>query len=375
MVIKGIERLPIDVSTEDAIRILSVLAAVNTKLGKLESEFKHAVVSQPLIQMLSLSESVESTKIEGTQVTFTDMVEEKDKKERKWEIIEVENYQYALQEGFSRVRQGYPISTRLIKELHKMLMEGARGSTTSSGSFRRVQNYIGPSNRLEDASYIPVAAQEIDDYMANLEQFINGHPYEKAIQKPVSQDRFVFHEDADPLIKTAVMHAQFESIHPFLDGNGRIGRILIVLSLARANVISQPVFFVSEELEKEKHRYYDLLNGVRGKNPDWGSWIIFFLEASNRMADQLLEKLMHSERLAKDGLAHCETNSERRVWLHTFADPFTTAKRSAEATGLSANTARNALKALAYRRQLYADQQTVRNVKYRNYDLLRILRD
>ncbi|QQK78958.1 Fic family protein [Salicibibacter cibi] len=372
MAIKGIDNLPIDVSTEDALRILNVLAEVNAKLGKLESEFKHAIVSQPLIQMLSLSESVESTKIEGTQVTFADMVEEKDNRERRWEIIEVENYQFALHEGFARVREGYPISTRLIRELHQLLMEGARGSTTSSGQFRKIQNYIGPTNRIEDATYIPPPAHEIDDYMANLEKFINGDTNNR---KNVTKDRFAIHEGSDPLIKTAVMHAQFESIHPFLDGNGRLGRILIVLSLAKDWVISQPVFFVSEELEKEKHRYYDLLNGVRGQHPDWGAWILFFLEASNRMADQLLNKLAQSEQLAKDGLDLCETASERHVWLYTFTDPSTTAKKAANATGVSTNTARKALNALASRRQIYADQQKMRNVKYRNYDLLRILRD
>lgn len=103
----------------------------------------------------------------------------------------------------------------------------------------------------------------------------------------LNEDEYVFNEHSDPLIKTAIIHAQFESIHPFLDGNGRLGRILIVLYPVQAKLISKPIFFVSEELEKERARYYDMLNGVRGNAPDWSSWILFFIKACERMADRI----------------------------------------------------------------------------------------
>jgi Fic family protein len=376
MVKRGISKLPIGVKTNDALKILEILAKVNNKIGRLEEKFNHSVVSHALVQILSLSESVESTRIEGTQVTFTDMVEEKNDKNPRWEIIEVKNYQQALIEGYERIRNGYPISTRLIKDLHEILMIGARGSTQAAGEFRKIQNFIGPNNRIEDASYIPISADKIDEYMQNLEFYINKHPY----GEPLGTDHlknpgYIFNEDSDPLLKTAIVHAQFESIHPFLDGNGRLGRILIVLYLIQTKTITHPFFFVSEELEKEKMRYYDMLNEVRGDKSNWGDWILFFLNACNRMAERITRKLDAAEQLAKHGLKECQTESEKKVWIYSFSDPFTNAATVSENVRISQNTARNALNSLVEKKLLFADSETKRNKKYRNYDLMRILRD
>ncbi|WP_234032342.1 Fic family protein [Lentibacillus cibarius] len=369
-------KLPVGVDHTEALQIMEVLARVNNKIGRLEEKFKHSVVSEALVQVLSLSESVESTRIEGTQVTFTDMVEEQHDKQPRWEIQEVSNYQKALHQGYEKILIGYPITSRFIKELHETLMESARGSTQASGSYRKVQNFIGPTKKMEDATYIPVAAHEIDDYMENLEFFINHHPYNKRLPVDHLQtNHYIFDEDADPLIKTAIIHAQFESIHPFLDGNGRLGRILIVLYLIQSKIVSKPIFFVSEELEKERPRYYDMLNGVRGSNPQWGDWLLFFLRACDRMTDRINTKLEAAESLAKEGLEACRTASEKKIWLYTFSRPFTDAKTVAKEVGVSPNTARNALNALVGKDRLFVDKEVKRNKKYRNYDLMRILRD
>lgn len=377
MAISGLHPLPVKVSNEDAQTILSTLSAARGKIGRLDKKFRHSIVSEALVQMLSLSESVESMRIEGTQVTFTDMVEEKDDKNPRWEIVEVTNYQRALMEGAEFINSGYPVSTKLILNLHKTLMRDARGSSQASGEFRKVQNFIGPTSRIEDATYIPVPANEISGFMSNLEQFINGHPYGRRLSLEHLGSRasggFVFDEDAHPLVKTAILHAQFESIHPFLDGNGRLGRILIVLYLMHSQTVANPIFFVSEELEKEKMRYYDLLNGVRGDDPDWGSWILFFLKACDRMADAINRKLDAAERLAREGLHQCETNSDRRVWIYSFSNAAATASAAARDLNMAPNTARASLKSLAEKGLLFTDRQTKRNKKYRNYDLLRIL--
>jgi Fic family protein len=369
---KGVKKLPILIDTVTALTILEKLPILTEKIGRIQSEFQHTIVNNAIVQVLSLSESVESTRIEGTQVTFTDMVEERDNKNPRWEIQEVNNYQSALHYGTEMIINGYPISTRLIKDLHAILMTGARGSTQSAGEYRKIQNFIGPTKRIEDASYIPISAEQINEYMENLEYFINGNPYEKTTK--ASLEGYLFDETANPLIKTAILHAQFESIHPFLDGNGRLGRILIVLHLIQSGMISSPILFISEELEKEKYRYYDMLNGVRGNEPNWGDWIHFFMDSCSRMADKLLDKLSDAQKLAIDGLSRCSTDSEEKVWIHTFSDPFTTAPRVAEKTGLSPNTARKALSALATKKMLFADDSK-RNKKYRNYDLMRILRE
>ena len=372
---KGISKLPVHVETKEALQILEILSEVNHKIGRLEEKFHHSVVNNALVQILLLSESVESTRIEGTQVTFTDMVEEQNEKNPRWEITEVNNYREALQVGTEMVRNGYPVSSRLIKDLHGILMQGGRGSTQSSGDYRKVQNFIGPTNRIEDATYIPVSAERIEEYMQNLEYFINKHPYNERLSTDhLTADGYIFDEDANPLIKTAIMHAQFESIHPFLDGNGRLGRILIVLSLMQSKIITQPIFFVSEELEEERALYYDMLNGVRGEDPQWGDWILFFLKACDRMATRINKKLEKADGLARKGLTECRLESEKKVWLYTFSNPFTTAKKASEQLRISANTARNALNTLVEKKLLFVDREMKRNKKYRNYELMRILR-
>jgi Fic family protein len=338
----------------------------------MKSEISHSIMKDSMVSLLSLKESVQSTRIEGTQVIFTDMVEERGNKNPSWERTEVLNYHEALQQGAASIKTGYPISTRLIKELHRTLMENARGSNASGGEFRKIQNFIGPSNKIEDAVYIPIGANEIDEYMENLDFFINGVPH-SSFRKFNKMDGFIFDETCDPIIKAAVMHAQFESIHPFLDGNGRLGRILIALIAIKEDLVDVPVFFVSEELEKERARYYDLLNGVRGNNPDWYSWIKFFITACGRMADSLLSKLKAVKELASNGLKKCSLESEKNIWLYTFSDPYTTAARVAENLHLAPGTARKGLKTLSDAGLLYTDETAIRNRKYRNYDLMRIL--
>lgn len=376
MAVLGLKKLPISLTTDAALKIFTILPNISNKLGRLEEKFKYSIVSDGLIQILSLSESVESTRIEGTQVTFSDMIEEKNDKHPRWEIQEVSNYQKALTLGYERIQNGYPISTRLFKELHQTLMENASGSTQAAGHFRKIQNFIGPTKRIEDASYIPVSADKINEYMENLEYFMNGHPYgEKLTVSHLNDAEYIFDENSDPLIKAAIIHAQFESIHPFLDGNGRLGRILIVLYLLQSKLIRKPIFFVSEELEKERARYYKLLNGVRGNQPDWGKWILFFLNACDRMAERIHNKLDRAEQLARKGLSLCETESERKVWLYTFSNPFTTVAEVYNHLQISPNTARKALNSLDEKELLFADTDVKRNKKYRNYDLMRILTD
>ena len=200
MAIKGVSKLPVSVSESDAIKIFEILAETNLKMGQIKTKFDCSIVSNPLVQVLTLSESVQSTRIEGTQVTFSDMIEEKNKKHSRWEIIEVTNYQTALNQGADRISQGYPISTRLIKELHKILMDRGSGTAQASGEFRKIQNFIGPTNRIEDAVYLPVEANKIDSYMENLEFFINGEKH-SSFENKTKDNTFVFDYKAQPLSK------------------------------------------------------------------------------------------------------------------------------------------------------------------------------
>ncbi|MFL2105224.1 Fic family protein [Desemzia sp. FAM 23991] len=375
MVLKGIDLLPPVVSTKQALSLYKKVAQIKTSIGKLNSELDHSIVNDQLIQILSLRESVQSTRIEGTQVTFADMIDEATKKNKSSEVTEVENYQKALAIGIERIHNGYPISTRLILELHKILMENeTRGTTSSSGEFRKIQNFIGPTNRIEDAVYIPVDANLIGNYMTNWEYYVNSTTHSSFNKEIDENTQHLLDENTDPLIKTAILHAQFESIHPFLDGNGRLGRILIVLSTMQDGLIEKPVFFVSEELEKERIRYYNKLNGVRGEDPEWFEWIDFFLDACQRMSDNMLNKLENINDLATHGLKSINREGHiNNIWFSTFNQPFVTVQEVATKLNISVATARKGLNTLADLKLLDFDKSKTKNRVYVNYDLINLL--
>ncbi|MBG9979414.1 Fic family protein [Facklamia lactis] len=375
MTIKGVKLLPPKVTVSEALILYQKVAKIKSTIGQLNSELNHSLFNEDILQILSLKESVQSTRIEGTQVTFADMIDQATLKKKSKEVIEVQNYREALSLGVEMINEGNPISSRLIKQIHRVLMSNeTRGTTASAGEFRKVQNFLGPDNKIENAVYIPVPANEIGNYMTNLEYYINSENH-TSFEVNEDEELYCLDEKTDPLIKTAIIHAQFESIHPFLDGNGRLGRILIVLACMQDKLINSPVFFISEELEKERIRYYNRLNGVRGENPNWFDWIDFFLSASQRMADNLLEKLDNIDTLAKRGIQKINKNNSliNSVWLYTFRSPFCTAKEAANALEIAVPTARKYLKVLADLKLLEEDNSQQRNKLYVNYDLINII--
>lgn len=377
MAIKGVDLLPPVVSKDEALKLYKKVAQVKPLIGTLNAELEHSLVSDSLIQIFSLKESVESTRIEGTQVTFTDIIEQATKEQKSSEVIAVENYQKALSKGIEAIERDEPISTRLILELHRTLMANqTRGTTSASGEFRKTQNFLGPTKNIEDAVYIPVAANEIPHYMTNWEYYLNSASHSSFVKEINEETEFVLDENSDTLIKTAIAHAQFESIHPFLDGNGRMGRIIIVLSTMQDRLINRPVFFVSEELEKERLRYYNRLNATRGDNPNWFSWIAFFLDSCERMALNMLQKLESINELANSGLNQIERKGKTpKVWLYTFMKPFVTTNETAEFFKISTTAARTSLNYLVDIGLLEPDSSKNRNKVYVNYDLLRVLNE
>ncbi|MGF3215082.1 Fic family protein [Facklamia sp. P12945] len=375
MTIQGLKLLPPKVSIEEELSLYKKIAIIKSTIGKLNSELNHSPVDDNLLQILSLKESVQSTRIEGTQVTFADMIDQANSKKKSKEITEVLNYKKALTVGIEMINQGNPISSRMIKSLHKELMSNeARGTSASAGEFRKIQNHIGPDNKIENAVYIPIPAQKIGEYMTNLEYYINSVKH-FSFEKEKLDDFNYLDENTDPLIKAAIIHAQFESIHPFLDGNGRLGRILIILTCMQDKLIDKPVFFISEELEKERLRYYNRLNGVRGKNPNWFEWIDFFLSASKRMADSLSVKVENINNLARSGINIINENNYyiNQIWLYTFRNPFCNVKDVARALGITDATARKYLKKLSDLKLIEEDNSKKRNKLYINYDLINII--
>lgn len=344
------------------IEFISELVKANTKIGIYNTLLNQSKINKKLlITPIALQEAVLSTKIEGTQVTVDDVLESNaDNKVVNEDVQEVLNYANALMSG-KRLLEQLPISARLIKELHKKLLDGnVRGRSRAPGEFRQIQNFIGPEGcTIKNASFIPPEPQLVEGYIANLERYIN-----------YSMD------ELDPLVKIAIIHAQFETIHPFLDGNGRIGRILIPLYLFKEGIIDEPNFFLSETLERDKHKYYRLLNDTR-EEAKWNEWIKFFLESSIKQADKnivLIEKINKLyERDLKRIKDTINTSKVTDIIDVMFERPIFTAKIISEMTGINITTIRRYLTQLESEKIVFSDNKT-RNKKYYYYDLIELIR-
>ena len=207
-------------------------------------------------------EAVLSSQIEGTQSSLSDLLLfelEEAPGVPLDDVVEVSNYVAALEHGLSRLKVGFPLSNRLLREIHGVLLSRGRGSEKTPGEFRRSQNWIGGS-RPGNADFVPPPHRVVPDCMAELERFVHAR------------------EDGLPLLlRAGLAHVQFETIHPFLDGNGRVGRLLVTLLLCQAGVLREPLLYLSLYLKQHRDRYYDLLNYVRHSG-DWEEWLAFFLE-------------------------------------------------------------------------------------------------
>lgn len=350
-------QLPITISDIDKIALLRIETDARVKIQKYNSLLERSPIKDEIFVIFSIDESLQSTKIEGTQATFDQVVSSEVTGNRNTDVQEVYNYLEALLTG-ERLLKTLPICTKLILQLHKIILNNARGANRNPGSYRKTQNFIGPTNKIEDATYIPPEAHLLSEYMSNLEKYINE-----------DNDN----ENLGYLAKAAIVHGQFETIHPFLDGNGRIGRILIILYLLDKKVIERPTFFISQELEKNKFKYYTLLNGLRNDNPKWVDWIKFFLNSSIKQADYYIDKLERIESLYKELLQLAEKDKIRMDMIkYIFRDPVFSIKKVKENLGISDNTVRNNLNKLIEAGKIYPDDKK-RNTIYRFYDLLDII--
>jgi Fic family protein len=207
-------------------------------------------------------EAVLSSQIEGTQSSLSDLLLfeiEQAPGVPFDDVTEVSNYVAALEHGLKRIHEGFPLSNRLIREIHEILLSKGRGATKEPGEFRRTQNWIG-GTRPGTAAYVPPPPTEVLDCMSALERFLHNQP-----------------EKTSTLLKAALSHVQFETIHPFLDGNGRVGRLLITLLFCVEGKLSEPLLYLSLYLKQHRSEYYDLLSRVRFEG-DWEAWLRFFAE-------------------------------------------------------------------------------------------------
>ncbi|CAA0081130.1 Adenosine monophosphate-protein transferase SoFic [Zhongshania aliphaticivorans] len=269
--------------------------------GKLQTRINQAMLALGRLDAISIllpdaqlflysyvrKEAVMSSQIEGTQSSLSDlMIYEMDGMPGvpMDDVQEVSCYVNALSLGMQRIDEGHPIAFRLLMELHQSLMTSGRGINKQPGAFRNNQVWIG-GHRADEATFVPAPANELAHCWADLERFINDVP-----------------DATDPLIKAALAHVQFETIHPFLDGNGRLGRLLIPLILVSSGVLSQPLLYLSVFFKKHRQTYYDRLQQVR-LTGDWESWLLFFVDA---VADTASQAVATAQQLSEMRQQHRE---------------------------------------------------------------------
>lgn len=264
------------------VELVTALSKADRTVGELSGLATMLPNPNLLIQPLIRREAVLSSRIEGTQASISDLYAFEAVQLTLFEfpedIKEVQNYVLALQYGLQRL-SSLPVSLRLMRELHARLLQGVRGEQWTPGEFRRSQNWIGaPSSTIQTATYVPPPVQEMNQALGELEKFVHQR------------------DNIPPLIRLALVHYQFEAIHPFLDGNGRIGRLLNSLLLHDWGLLSQPVLYLSAYFEANRQAYYDHLLAVSQKGA-WHDWLIYFLLAVQTQANDSIERIQRLQSL------------------------------------------------------------------------------
>ena len=327
--------LPPDPSIDWTPELRSKFDKALLALGRLDSVSRLLPDTSLFLYMYVRKEAVLSSMIEGTQSSLSDLLLFELDQEPGVplnDVLEVSNYVRALHYGLKRLAEGFPLSLRLIREVHGILLTKGRGSNQTPGEFRKSQNWIG-GTRPGNAAFVPPPPEKVMECMGKLELFLHDQP-----------------EPTPILLKAALAHVQFETIHPFLDGNGRLGRLLITLLLCEQDVLQQPMLYLSLYFKTHSQYYYELLNNVR-LTGDWEAWLDFFAEAVIVTATQAVETAQQLLDLAnKDraniielGRAAASTVQVHRVLIE---HPIATSGLIVEKTGITHATVNKALEHL-----------------------------
>ena len=302
--------------------VLNLLSQADRQLGRLDMYSEYIPNIDLFISMHVLKEATKSSKIEGTKTNIEDALLDKedvnDEKRDDWE--EVQNYIEALNSAITNLEK-LPFSSRLIRATHKTLLQGVRGKHKLPGEFRSSQNWIGGAS-INDATFIPPIHSDINEYMGDLENFAHN-----------SESFF------PDLLKIALIHYQFETIHPFLDGNGRVGRLMITLYLVEKGILKKPVLYLSDFFERNRILYYDNLTRVREKD-DLTQWLKFFLVGVIETAKSSINTFDSILKLQKEVEVKIQTLGSRShnaqlILNHLFQRPILNAQKVKELTNLS----------------------------------------
>ena len=312
------------------------LEAATLALGRLDGISASLPDQALFLYAYVRKEAVLSSQIEGTQSSLSDLLLfelEEAPGAPIADVVEVSNYLAAMEYGLARLNGGFPLSNRLIREIHGVLLSKGRGASKVPGEFRRSQNWIG-GTRPGNAAFVPPPPGDVPDCMAAFERFLH--------------DR----EDGLPLlIRAGLAHVQFETIHPFLDGNGRVGRLLVTFLLCQAGVLHQPLLYLSLYLKQHRTAYYDLLNQTRHSG-DWEAWLAFFLEGIRVTADgavgtaQRLSTMFAEDRAAIEQHAGRRAGSALRVYEALKERPILSLSEASNRTTISFPAASSAMQLL-----------------------------
>ena len=336
------------------------LVDANRDLARLDTAARFIPNAGLFVSMYVRKEALISSQIEGTQCTLDDVLDPGIDINANLDVADVVNYVKACSHAIDRLNE-LPLCNRLLREIHEQLLSGVRGQEKNPGEFRKSQNWIGAANcTLNDARYIPPNVDDMIRAMDELEQYMNED------------------DDYDPLIRIALIHYQFETIHPFLDGNGRVGRLMILLYLMVHGYISKPIIYISYFLKKNQIEYYDRISEVR-KSGNYEQWVSFFLEAVSTAArDSLntIEKLndLHEQNIEKLPKTTRTKDNVRKLFDYIEQYPIIDIKRTAKELGVSYNTISAAIKKLEQINILKEKTNAARNRVYIYEEYLQILR-
>lgn len=304
------------------------LSRADMALGRLDGTATILPNPDLFVAMYVRKEAVLSSQIEGTRATLLDIFDYETTGEIAKDVDEVVNYVRAMNRGLERLRT-LPLSLRLIREIHEELLKGVRGEHRTPGEFRTSQNWIGPpGSTINNALFIPPPPHEMSAAMGDLERFIHKG------------------DNLPALIKNALIHAQFETIHPFLDGNGRVGRLLIAFILTHDDILKRPLLYLSYHFRRNRQEYYDRLNNIRNKG-DWEGWLKFFLTGVYEVSKQATEtarKIIALQERDRARVFHSPNGL--KLVDHLFLNPLVTIHEIRRLTGISHATASRLTKQL-----------------------------
>ena len=305
--------------------LVAKLVEANKKLAALDGLSARIPNMDLFVSMYVRKEALLSSQIEGTQCTLDDILNPLMEENTNRNVSDVVNYIKATEFALNRLHS-LPLCNRLIKETHAVLMEGVRGQEKSPGEFRYSQNWIGgQGSTIQNARYIPPNPEDMQTAMSDLEKYMNGD------------------DSLDPLIQAALIHYQFETTHPFLDGNGRVGRLLITLFLMEKGILSRPALYISYFLKMNRIEYYDRMTQVR-KTGDYEQWVMFFLQALSDSAGDAIQTIdaltaLHNQSVAKLGaFSKRQQTNLLKLFAYIETNPIIEIQKTAAALGLSYNT-------------------------------------